>query len=204
MTATWVGSFGSQSSEFLVLSRLPMHVGRREGTVSQVLRANAAVLYPLLAVPLAVSCAKSPVSAATDAASDGAAGAVVTDGGLDRYYPRFMSACQVALDDSHNPCATDSLQMSALANQEGFSDAYICGSGTIRYGSYDSLTMKTRSCVYDGRGLVGWELASPTPDFCGGHAFAIFADLDPKGQQMNCLTVDSVWYGWDTYGDGGP
>jgi hypothetical protein len=163
------------------------------------------VLYLLLAVPLAISCATSPVSAAaTDAGSDGAAGAVGTDAGLDRYYPRFMSACKVALNDPHNPCAADASQMSALANQEGFSDPYRCGPGSIRYGSYDSQTMKTRSCLYDGRGLVAWELVSPTPDFCGGHAFAIFADLDPKGQQLDCLTVDSVWYGWDTYGDGGP
>jgi hypothetical protein len=159
----------------------------------------------LLAVPLAISCATSPVSAAaTDAGSDGAAGAVGTDAGLDRYYPRFMSACKVALNDPHNPCAADSSQMSGLANPEGFSDAYRCASGSIRYASYDSQTMKTRSCLYDGRGLVAWELVSPTPDFCGGHAFAIFADVDPKGQQMDCLTVDSVWYGWDTYGDGGP
>ena len=165
--------------------------------------------YLLLAVPLAISCAKSPVSAAatdaasdgaSDAAFDGAAGAVGTDAGLDRYYPRFMSACQVALDDPHNPCAADS----ALANQNGFSDAFRCASASLRYGSYGSQTMKTMACLYDGRGLVAWEIVSPTPDFCGGHAFAIFADLDPKGQQMGCLTVDSVWYGWDTYGDGGP
>jgi hypothetical protein len=172
-------------------------------------RSIKALVYLLLAVPPAISCAKSPISAAaTDAASDGAAGAVGTDAGLDagldRYYPRFMSACKVALDDPHNPCAADSSQMSAVANQGGFSDAYLCASGPVRYGSYDSHTMKTRSCLYDGRGLVAWELVSPTPDFCGGHAFAIFADLDPKGQQMDCLTVDSVWYGWDTYGDGGP
>jgi hypothetical protein len=172
-------------------------------------RSINAVVYLLLAVPLAISCASSSVSpAATDAATDdvasgGAAGAVGTDAALDRYYPRFMSACKVALDDAHNPCAADISQMSALANQEGFSDGYLCASYSTRYWSYDSQTMKTRSCLYDGRGLVAWELVSPTPDFCGGHAFAIFADLDPKGQQMGCLTVDSVWYGWDTYGDGG-
>jgi hypothetical protein len=148
------------------------------------------------------SSAGTPRDAGTESAADrgaesaadrGADTPVVGDLQLPLHF-----ACEVALDDSQDPCPAtlsqaETTDAGRLTTACGSLEHLIPPSADVFFGSWD--------CFYDGvsGALVGWDMSSDIPQFCGNTAPGAFAGNVPSG----CATFLDQPYWRRVHTDGG-